>query len=231
MAAEHETDDVQEAEAPQEHAKHDRAEMLRHGAQATRQKAEFILSRCYGLLRDPKGEWEQIRAEETNIPSILIGYVAPLAAIPVVCGLLGSFIFGNSYGGEVLRPPLADALVGGVVSFVASVALVFLLGILINAVAENFDADRDDLAAQKVAAYSMTPAFLSGIFSLWPPLWWLSIVAIAASAFLLYRGLPVLMKAPEDRALGYASMVGIAGAVAFIILFSVSGCVTGAARV
>ena len=28
-----------------------------------RQKAEFILSRAYGLLRNPTAEWEQIRAE------------------------------------------------------------------------------------------------------------------------------------------------------------------------
>jgi hypothetical protein len=72
---------------------------------------------------------------------------------------------------------------------------------------------------------------LSGIFSLWPPIWWLSIIALAASAFLLYRGLPILMRTPEDRALGYASMVGVAGLVAFIILFSVTSCVAGAGRI
>jgi hypothetical protein len=52
-------------------------------------KSESILSRAYGLLRDPKAEWEQIRAEETSVPNILIGYVAPLAAIPPICDLIG----------------------------------------------------------------------------------------------------------------------------------------------
>jgi hypothetical protein len=126
-----------------------------------------------------------------------------------------------------VRPELSAALVGTLISFIISVAMVFLLGILINAVAENFDGDRDDLAAQKVAAYSLTPTFLSGLFSLWPPLWWLSLVAIAASAFLLYRGLPALMKAPEDRAMGYAATVAVAALVSFILLFAVSACVGG----
>ena len=231
MAAEQDHDRGHEDEAEAPPARHDRAEMLRHGAQEARHKAEFILSRCYGLLKSPDAEWEQIRAEETNIPKILIGYVAPLAVIPPLCGVLGSLLFGNSYGGQVVRPDFDTALIGAVLSFAVSIALIFLLGILINAVAENFDADRNEIQAQKVAAYSMTPAFLSGIFSLWPPIWWLSILAIAASAFLLYRGLPILMKAPEDRALGYASMVGVAGLVAFIILFSVSSCVAGAGRI
>ena len=51
-------------------------------AQEALRKSEFILSRAWGLLREPKKEWEQIRAEETTVPNILLGYVAPLAAIP-----------------------------------------------------------------------------------------------------------------------------------------------------
>lgn len=196
-------------------------------AAEARAKAEFILSRAYGLLRDPRGEWEQIRKEETSVAAILLGYVAPLAAIPPLCGLIGTFLFGYRAAGQVLRPELSSALVGTLISFIISVAMVFLLGLLINAVAENFDGDRDDLAAQKVAAYALTPTFLSGLFSLWPPLWWLSLVAIAASAFLLYRGLPALMKAPEDRAMGYAATVAVAALVSFILLFAVSACVGG----
>jgi hypothetical protein len=200
----------------------------RERAEQARAKAEFILSRAYGLLREPKKEWQQIKAEETTIPNILLGYVAPLAAVPPICGLIGAYVFGLNYGGVDLRPALDDALIGALVSFVASVAMVFALGILINATVENFAGDRNDLAAQKVAAYAMTPAFLSGVFSLWPPLWWLSLIAIAASVFLLYRGLPALMKTPEDQALGYTATVAIAGMIAFVVLFSLSSCVTGA---
>ncbi|MGE0597170.1 MAG: Yip1 family protein, partial [Hyphomonadaceae bacterium] len=81
------------------------AEEARQRAQEARQKAEFILSRAYGLLREPKKEWAQIRGEETNIPSIMLGYVAPLAAIPPICGLIGAYIFGFSYAGVDIRPP------------------------------------------------------------------------------------------------------------------------------
>ncbi|MEQ1709190.1 MAG: Yip1 family protein [Terricaulis sp.] len=196
-------------------------EDARARAREALQKSEHILSRAYGLLRDPKAEWEQIRAEETTVPNILVGYVAPLAAIPPLCDLIGSALFGG-----MLQLNPADALIRAVVTWLVSVALVGLLGILINAIADNFDAQRNDLSAQKVAAYSLTPSFLSGVFSLWPPLWWLSLFALAAMVFLMYRGLPILMKAPEDRALGYAATVTIAALVSFVVLFSLASCVT-----
>jgi len=196
-------------------------EDARARAQEALRKSEFILSRAYGLLREPKKEWEQIRAEETTVPNILIGYVAPLAAIPPVCDLIGSALFNR-----LLTIEPGEALIRAVVTWLVSIALVFFLGVLINAVAENFDADRDDLAAQKIAAYSLTPAFLSGVFSLWPPLWWLSLFALAAMVFLMYRGLPILMKAPADRALAYAGTVTVATMVAGIVLFSLASCVT-----
>ena len=55
-------------------------------AQEAVRKSEIIFTRAYGLLREPKKEWEQIKAEETTVPNLLIGYVAPLAAIPPVAG-------------------------------------------------------------------------------------------------------------------------------------------------
>lgn len=197
-------------------------EDARRRAQEAYKKSEFILSRAYGLFRDTNLEWEQIKAEETTVPNILIGYVAPLAALPPVCGFLGALIFQPTRLG-----PLDRELLSIVITWIVSVALVFFVGILINAVADNFEADKDDLAAQKIAAYSLTPAFLSGLFSLLPWFWWVSLFALAAMVFLMYRGLPILMKAPQERALGYASTVTVAAAVALIIIFALSSCVTG----
>jgi hypothetical protein len=190
-------------------------------AQRAVRKSEFILSRAFGLLREPKKEWEQIRAEETTVPSILIGYVAPLAAIPPVCDLIGSSLFN-----PLLNVAPADAIARAAVTWIVSIALVFFLGVLVSVLASNFDADRDDLAAQKIAAYSLTPAFLSGVFSLWPPLWWLSLFALAAMVLLMYRGLPILMKAPADRATAYTATVTIAAIAGAVVLFSLASCVT-----
>lgn len=196
-------------------------ENARERAQQALRKSEFILSRAWGLLREPKKEWEQIKAEETTIPNILIGYVAPLAAIPPVCDLIGSALFNR-----LLTIEPGEALIRAVVTWLVTIGLVFFLGVLVNVLADNFDGDKDELAAQKVAAYSLTPSFLSGVFSLWPPLWWVSLFALAAMVYIMYRGLPILMKAPADRALAYAGTVTVAAALAGIVLFSLASCVT-----
>lgn len=195
------------------------AEDARARAQEALRKSEVIFTRAWGLLREPQKEWEQIRAEQTTVPNLLIGYVAPLAAIPPVCGLIGGLIFDPLMVGS-----FGNAIISVVVTWIVSVALVFLLGLLINTLADQFDADRNDIAAQKIAAYSITPAFLSGLFSLWPPLWWVSLLALAAMVYIMYRGLPILMKAPEDRALSYSASVTIAATVAGIVLFALASC-------
>lgn len=195
-------------------------EDARARAQEAIRKSEIIFTRAWGLLREPKKEWEQIRAEETTVPNLLVGYVAPLAAIPPVCGLIGALIFDPIAVGTV-----SGAVVSVVVTWAVTVGLVFLIGVLINTLADQFDADRNDIAAQKIAAYSITPAFLSGLFSLWPPLWWISLFALAAMVYIMYRGLPILMKAPEDRALSYAATVTVAAAISFIVVFALASCV------
>jgi hypothetical protein len=203
------------------HARRFSVDDARARAQQALKNSEFILSRAWGLLREPKKEWEQIKAEETTIPNILIGYVAPLAAIPPICDLIGSALFNR-----LLTVEPGEAVVRAFVTWVVTIGLVYFLGVLVNVLADNFDGDKDELAAQKIAAYSLTPSFLSGVFSLWPPLWWVSLFALAAMVYIMFRGLPVLMKAPADRALAYAGTVTVAAAVAGIVLFSLASCVT-----
>jgi hypothetical protein len=210
---------------PSEQGPAGKRESARTRAAQARQKAEFILSRAYGLIRDPAGEWRQIRDEETSVASLMLGYVAPLAVLPPLCGLLGQLAFGRGLTG-----PPAQLLVGAVISFLVFMALVFFLGYLINAVAESFEGERSELAAMKVAAFTPTPAFLLGVFSLWPDLWWVALFGVAASAYLLYRGLPILMKAPEDRALSYAATVAVTGLIALVIMGVLTTCVTGIGR-
>jgi len=216
-----------EEEKPEPHPRRFSVENAKKQAEEALHKSEFILSRAYGLFKDPKGEWAQIRDEKTTIPHILIGYVAPLAAIQPICDVIGKLIFGQLSSDTMTGiAALPEAVVHGVVFWIVGVAIAGLLGAIVNAVAGHFDADSDDLAAQKIAAYSMTPFFLSGVLLLWPPLGWLWVVGLAAAVFLMYRGLPILMKAPEDRALAYAATVTIAAMVSGIVLLSLASCVS-----
>jgi hypothetical protein len=194
-------------------------------------KSEIIFSRAWGLFTAPDAEWDQIRQEDTTVPNLMFGYVLPVAAVPTFGAMIGSLIFGNRLpDGSVSRPDVFAALANGVVTCLSVIALVYLVGLLINLIAEQFDGDRHEMNALKVAAYTPTPVLVTGLFSIYPPLWWVSILGVAWSAFLLYKGLPALMRCPQERAPAYATTVMIVSLIALLTILVLSGCVMGVGR-
>jgi uncharacterized protein YqgC (DUF456 family) len=116
-----------------------------------------------------------------------------------------------------------------VVQYVLTLASVYVMALVIDALAEPFGARKDRLQALKVAAYSATAGWLAGIFGLFPPLSLLAILGLY-SAFLLYRGLGVVMKAPAEKALGYAASVIVVLLVLAIVFAALNTCAMGVGR-
>ena len=147
-----------------------------------------------GLLLDPQAEWPAIEREPNDTAGLLKGYVAVLAAIPAMCGFIG----GRSSG----RTATAHLLVG-VVSAVGGYILtfigVFVVAFVIDALAEIFGGRRSFANALKIAAFLPTAAWLASAFTVLPVLTVLSALGLY-SFYLLYTGLPALMKAPPRRA-------------------------------
>jgi energy-converting hydrogenase Eha subunit A len=192
-----------------------------------KEKSEIIFSRAWGLFTESTKEWEQIRKEETTLASLFAGYVLPVAAVPTFAGMLGQLIFGERMPeGGVRRPEFITALIGAIVACLAVVALVYLVGLLINLIAEQFDGDRHEMNAFKVAAYSPTPVLVTGLAAIYPGLWWVALFGVAGSAYLMYRGLPILMRSPQDRAAGYATTVMIVALILLLLILMLTGCLT-----
>ncbi|MBO0754937.1 MAG: YIP1 family protein [Bradyrhizobiaceae bacterium] len=171
-----------------------------------------ILQRAGGILLRPTMEWKAIEREHSNL--LLNGYVALLAAIPALSGLIGFSAIGvgvPSLG--TVRVPFLSGLLGAVSGYLLAFIVVYVLAVIINVIAVRFDASRSFSAALKLAVYSYTPVWLCGVFLLVPGLRFLSVLGVYGF-YVLRRGLPVLMKVPEGRALRYATTIFI---VAFVI--------------
>jgi hypothetical protein len=93
---------------------------------------------------------------------------------------------------------------------------------VIDKLAPTFNGVSNQIQAFKVAAYSLTAAWIAGIFSLIPALSILSILGVY-SLYLLYLGLPVLMKSPPEKALGYTVVVILCAIVLSILIGVVAG--------
>src|SRR5207249_1265199 len=88
--------------------------------------------------------------------------------------------------------------------------------------APTFGGVKSRLQAFKLVAYSATASFVGGLFSLMPALAILGVLASLYTIYLLYTGLPVLMKVPRERALAYTATVVVCGIVASVMLAMLS---------
>ncbi len=179
-----------------------------------------LVERVKGILLTPQKEWPVIEAESATPASLYTGYIIPLVAIPAVAGFVGMSLFGVRVLGAGFRVPIGTGLTTAVVNYALTLAGVFVLALIIDALAPSFGGQKSQVQALKLAAYSSTASWLAGIFLIIPALSILSIVGIY-SLFLLYLGLPVLMKSPPDKSLVYTIVV-ILGA---IVLYAVIGVI------
>ncbi|MDB5715027.1 MAG: hypothetical protein JWO15_2424 [Sphingomonadales bacterium] len=177
----------------------------------------LLFDRVKAILTTPKTEWPLIDAEPMTIGAIYRSYVVPLAAIGPVAGLIGSLAFGYSIMGATYRPTIGSALGMAVVGYVSALVGVYILALIIEYLAPQFGAVKDRTQAFKVAAYGWTAAWVVGIFSLIPQLSVLVILGLY-SLYLVYLGLPVVMKAPADRAMSYVAVVIVVAIVLSFII-------------
>ncbi len=177
-----------------------------------------LTDRVKSLLLQPAEEWAVIEKEQTTAGDLYSSYILPLAAIGPVASIIGLSLIGINlpYAG-MYRVPLGSAIGQAVVSYVLGLAGVYVLALIIDALAPTFQGSKNNIQALKVAAYSSTAAWLAAIFLLIPILGFLQIIGLY-SLYLLYLGLPPLMKAPRDKALAYTVVVIIAGIVIFAII-------------
>jgi Yip1-like protein len=177
-----------------------------------------LVDRVKAILLTPQKEWPVIEAESATTASLYTGYIIPLAAIGPVAQFIGLTVFGFSMGilGSI-KVPVGDALPIVLAMYVGNLVGVFVLALIIDALAPSFAGQKSQIQALKLAAYSSTASWLAGIFLILPALSILTIVGLY-SLFLLYLGLPVMMKAPKDKALPYTVVAIVAALVIYFVI-------------
>jgi hypothetical protein len=185
-----------------------------------------LVARVKGILLSPRTEWSVIEGETATVSSLYSGYVIPLAAIPAVAGFIGMSILGVGLLGDTFRVPIVRGLFSACAQYVGALVAVYVLALIIDALAPNFGGQKHPIQALKVATYASTASWVSGIFLMLPGLRMLGLLGLY-SLYLLFLGLPALMKAPEDRALGYTAVVIVSAVVLFMVVGQISSWLTG----
>ena len=174
-----------------------------------------LVSRVKNILIDPHNEWRVIDAEPDTPANIMKTYVAILAAVPVVCWFIGASIIGVG----PYRTGFFFGSIVALINYLLTLAGVYVIAFLIDALAPTFGGAKDFTRAFKVAAYAPTAVWVAGVFSLLPVLSALTILGLY-SLYLIYLGLPVLMRTPPEKTVGYVLAVIVCAFIVWILIFS-----------
>jgi hypothetical protein len=183
-----------------------------------------LVDRAKNILLQPKQEWAVISAEPHTVQDLYTGYVMILAAIPAVASFIGFSLIGVTGFMGSYRWPITSGITHMILQYVLNLGWVYVLALIIDALAPNFGGEKNFMQALKVSAFSPTAMWLAGIFSIIPALAILGILGLY-SLYLLYTGLPLLMKTPEDKAVPYTVVVIIVAIVLGIIVGALAGLV------
>ncbi|ODS61946.1 MAG: hypothetical protein ABS37_13615 [Acidovorax sp. SCN 65-108] len=178
------------------------------------------------ILLKPRETWHAVDRESGSIGGIYLGYLVFLAAIPAVAGFIGYSLVGMGAFGISVRVPIVQGLVGMVVGYAMSLAMVFVMALVANALAPRFGGQAQLFKAFQLIAYGCTAGWLGGVFSVLPSLGMLGVIAALYSVYLIYLGVPVLMRVPQARALGYTGALIACGVVAALVVGLVTSVVT-----
>ena len=180
-----------------------------------------LAERVKQILLSPDTEWRVIAREPADPVFLLTNYVAYLATIPAVAGFVGMSVFGVAVAPVgALRVPVLSGLLAALFLYAVTFVMVYAIALVIDALAPTFAGEKNLGNALKLAVYSYTPFWLAGIFLLIPGLRFLLILGFYG-LYLLYTGLPVLMRARPEKAFTYSAVVVACTVVLELIVRSI----------
>ena len=192
-----------------------------------------LKDRVVKILTTPKTEWPVIEAETTDVATLYTSYIAILAAIPVVASFIGSVIIGTSvpFVGTY-RTPIGTALTILILSYVLSLASVYIAALVIDKLAPTFDSKPNMIQALKLVAYASTASWVAGALNIIPLLGTIvALVGALYAIYLFYLGLPVMMKTPEAKVIAYMVVSAVVMIVLWFVMAMIVGLVVGAGAV
>lgn len=179
-----------------------------------------MIQNVVGLFTNPDRAWRTIKSGDAIFGPIHVVHILVLAAIPAVSAYIGTTQVGWTIGSlEPVRLTQASALQMTVLTWLAMLAGVAVMGAFIHWMSRTYDSSPSLSECVIFAAYTATPLFLAGLIALYPNLWLAMLVgtsAICYTAYLLYQGIPIFMNIPSEEGFLFSSSILAVGLVVLV---------------
>jgi hypothetical protein len=121
--------------------------------------------------------------------------------------------------------PASIALYIAIAAFISFNVGVYAMGFAIYWLAQSFDVKPDPLHCIELAILTSAPLFLTGFMALYPVLYidvMVGMLALAASIYLLYVGVPIYMRVPKETGFIYSTWIASLGLIMLVVFMGLS---------
>ncbi len=185
-----------------------------------------MLSNVVGIIATPGKQWRIFAEHVPQSAMRAIQYSLLLAIIPTVAWYWGTTHVGWEVGaGDTIKLSAGSARSIFPVFYFAMVGAIIFIGWMIHWMSANYGADSSAGKGIAIAGLAATPLFLAGAIGFYPIFWLALVLGVASvcyTVYLLYVGIPIVMKIPEERAFLFASAIVAVCMVAVIVLMGAS---------
>ena len=175
------------------------------------------------ILLSPNQQWARLADQPlANFPRYC-SYFLVLAALPAIAWYWGVTKVGwEVAGGDPIKLTSESALPIVILFYLAMVCSIAVIGYLTHWMSHTYGAETSLAKGMSLVGFFCTPLFIFGMVGFYPLLWFdllIGVLALSWSVYLLYSGIPVAMKLPQERGFLYASaVVGVALVIFICIL-------------
>jgi hypothetical protein len=170
-----------------------------------------MFNHAIGLLVQPSTQWRKVAELPQATLTTMILYPCIMALLPAVAWYYGTTRVGWSVGdGDSIKLTTDSALAIIILFYFAMISAVAIIGYFIHWMSDTYGADSSFAKGIVIAGFTATPLFLAGSSGFYPVLWLDMLVGVTSvcwSVYLLYLGIPIVMKIPEERGFLFSSAV------------------------
>jgi hypothetical protein len=177
-----------------------------------------FLIRVQNILIRPHDEWQVIRDESKTYSTVIFHYIAVLALIPPAAAVIDGIVSGRIASKTSSLFFFSSLFLRNMLWYGICIIDVVMTGAIITAVVKTSGSRWSGVEGLKIAAFSFTPLFTSGVLAFIPGMNWIIYAAIPYSVYLLFFGIMDLASTGRKKAMRYAIAVFLAASVILSVM-------------
>lgn len=177
------------------------------------------------FLIHPIEQWKKVSNAPADEFDLAVLYPVICALIPAVAWYYGSTQVGWTMStGNIVKLTEASAFKICIAFYLAMITSILAIGYSIFWMSKTYGAETSIAKGIAISGFTATPLFIAGFLGFHPVLWLDLVFGTLASSwsiFLLFLGVPIVMRIPKEQGFLYSSAI-LAVCLVWMILILVS---------